>query len=80
MFGNDVRILEFVENAYVDITGINNNDVPNLCIAQGTGLVETINNGMIVIIMSQYAHLGSGRTIHSKGQMESFGCLVDDKS
>ena len=40
LFGDDVRILKFVENAYVDITGINNHDVPNLRIAQGAVLLK----------------------------------------
>eukprot|EP00977_Amphora_coffeiformis_P026725 scaffold29404_cov100-Amphora_coffeaeformis.AAC.1 len=58
MFGDDVRVLEFVEHATVDITGINNAEVNGLCIAQGAAVVETINNdGPIIVIMSQYANL-----------------------
>eukprot|EP00977_Amphora_coffeiformis_P024557 scaffold16206_cov113-Amphora_coffeaeformis.AAC.1 len=34
MFGDDVRVLEFVEHATVDITGINNAEVNGLRIAQ----------------------------------------------
>eukprot|EP00977_Amphora_coffeiformis_P024461 scaffold15918_cov194-Amphora_coffeaeformis.AAC.1 len=80
MFGDDVRVLEFVEHATVDITGINNAEVNGLRIAQGAAVVETINDGPIIVIMLQYANLGHGKTIHSKGQMENFGIVVDDRA
>eukprot|EP00977_Amphora_coffeiformis_P027069 scaffold32849_cov108-Amphora_coffeaeformis.AAC.1 len=80
MFGDDVRVLEFVEHATVDITGINNAEVNGLRIAQGAAVVETINDGPIIVIMSQYANLGHGKTIHSKGQMENFGIVVNDRA
>eukprot|EP00977_Amphora_coffeiformis_P023640 scaffold13888_cov137-Amphora_coffeaeformis.AAC.1 len=80
MFGDDVRVLEFVEHATVDITGINNAEVNGLRIAQGAAVVEMINDGPIIVIMSQYANLGHGKTIHSKGQMENFGIVVDDRA
>ena len=80
LLGNDVKILEFVEHAHVDVTGIGETEITNLHIAQAAGLVETVSNGPVICIMSQYANLGSGTLIHSKGQMEHFGILVDDKS
>ncbi len=79
MLGSDARVLEFVEGAKVDVTGIADAEVTDLRIAQGAALVETVNDGPIIIIMSQYANLGRGKTIHSKGQMENFGLVVDDR-
>ena len=42
--------------------------------------VETMADGPIIVIMSQYANLGVGQTVHSKGQMEHFGMIIDDRS
>ena len=80
MLGSDARVLEFVEGAKVDVTGIADAAVSDLRIAQGAAYVETVDDGPIIIIMSQYANLGRGKTIHSKGQMENFGLVVDDRS
>lgn len=59
----------------VDVTptGIDNNEVPGLPVAQAAGYMETVYSGPIIVIMSQYAVLGTGKTIHSKGQMEHLG-------
>eukprot|EP00977_Amphora_coffeiformis_P021002 scaffold8713_cov125-Amphora_coffeaeformis.AAC.1 len=80
MFGDNVRVLEFMEDATVDITGINNAEVNGLHIAQGAAVVETIHDGPIIVIMLQYANLGQGKTIHTKGQMENFRIVVDDRA
>eukprot|EP00977_Amphora_coffeiformis_P014635 scaffold4144_cov147-Amphora_coffeaeformis.AAC.2 len=50
MFGDDVRVLEFVEHATVDITGINNAEVNGLRIAQGAAVVEMINDTQILVM------------------------------
>ena len=42
--------------------------------------MDTIHDGPVIVILSQYANLGTGKTIHSKGQMEHFGVIFDDKS
>ena len=80
LLGDDVRVLEYVEGAHVDVTGIADSEVNGLKIAQAAGIVDTVADGPIIVIMSQYADLGKGKTIHSKGQMEHFGMLVDDTS
>jgi hypothetical protein len=69
-----------VEGAHADVTGIGNNEVTNLKIGQGAAIVETVHDGPVIIIMSQYADLGRGKTIHSKGQLQHFGCIVDETS
>jgi len=37
------------------------------------------SSGYIILILHQAAYMPDGRTILSTGQMESFGCLVNDK-
>ena len=39
-----------------------------------------VDEGQIILIMSQYAHKPDSKTIHSKSQLESFGSLVHDFS
>ena len=80
LLGDDVRIIEYVEGAHVDITGVGDAEVKGLKIAQAAAKVDTVADGPIIVIMSQYADLGYGKTIHSKGQMEHFGQIVDDTS
>jgi hypothetical protein len=65
MFGEDVRVLEYVEGAHADVTGIDNNKVTNLKIRQGVAIVDTVHDGPVIIVMSQYADLGRGKSIHS---------------
>ena len=78
LLGADVRILEYVEGAHVDITGVGESELKGLKIAQAAAKVDTVADGPIIVIMSQYAELGFGKTIHSKGQLEHFGQIVDD--
>ena len=78
--GDDVCILETDPLAKVDVTGIGDEVFKAMPIVQCAGLVQTMDKGKIIFIMSQYAQQKSGRTIHSKNQMESFGCHVLDSS
>ena len=80
VIGDDARILEYVENATVDLTGIGDIEVASLKLGLGAAVVETVHDGPIIVLMAQYADLGKGKTIHSKGQMEHFGAIIDDKS
>ena len=82
LLGDDVRVLEHVPNRFVNITGVAGNELTNLKLAQAAALAQMMeDNPIIIIIMSQYANYGVGQTVHSKGQLEHFGCVViDDKS
>ena len=42
--------------------------------------MNTMADGPIILIMLQYANYGVGQTVHSKGQIEHFGLVIDDKS
>jgi hypothetical protein len=76
--GDDVRILDINEHIKIDVTGIANNDIDNLKLAQVAGVVNTMSDGPAVLIFLQYTLYRKGRMIHSKMQMEHFGCLVND--
>ena len=39
-------------------------------------VVDTIDEGPIILILSQYAHKPDSKTIHSKSQVEHFGGIV----
>ena len=77
--GGDVRILETVSGREVDISGIDNHQVTGLSIGTAAGVVET-NRGSVICIFHQYAIIGTGKTIHSSGQIEHFKNHVDDRS
>ena len=61
-----------------DVTGIADNTLQQIPICTVAGLIQT-QHGPIIGIFHQYAHLGSGKTIHSVSQLRHFGTIVDDK-
>ena len=78
--GADMRILESDIHATADVHGIANT-FESLPLVQAAAKIDTRNDGPIIGIFSHYAQRpDDGSTIHSKGQMESFGLLIDDKS
>ena len=78
MCGTDVTILEYTDNS-ADVTGIADQTLTNLPIVTAAGFIETMR-GPIIGIFHQYAHNTAGRTIHSLGQLRSFGLDICDKS
>ena len=80
LLGDDARILEHVPNGFVNVTGMAGDELTNLTSAQPAALVETVADGSVIVIMLQHENHGTGQTAHSKGQMEHFGVIVDDKS
>ena len=56
MARSDIHILATVPHAFVDITGVGGEVLHRLPIVQGASLVHTIDEGPIILIMSQYAH------------------------
>ena len=75
-----MRILESEIHATTDVHGIANT-FKSLPLVQAAAKIDTRDDGPIISIFSHYAqHPDDGPTIHSKGQMESFGLLIDDKS
>ena len=53
--------------------------MPDLSIGTCAG-VTTSNQGLIVVILHQYAYTGKGRMIHSSAQLEMYKNQVDDYS
>ena len=80
MAGSDTRVLSIVPHAHVDITGVGGDVMEWLPLIQCASMVETIDEGKIVLIMSQYAHKPDAKTIHSKSQVEHFGGMVYDSA
>ena len=80
--GADVRIVyqagdEAIRR--VDIRGVGDHELTNIPICTVGGVVNT-QHGPAIAIMNQYAYMGTGKTIHSCGQLEHYLNDVNDKS
>ena len=80
MGGSDMRVLATVPHAFVDITGIGGKVLQCLPIIQGASIVHMVDEGPVILIMSQYAHKPDSKSIHSKSQIEHFGGVVHDSA
>ena len=80
MAGSDTQNLSTIPHAHVDITGVGGDVMEKLPLVQCASVVETIDEGKIILIMSQYAHKPDSKTIHSKSQVEHFGGVVYDSA
>ena len=80
MAGSDTRILATVPHAFVDITGVGGEVLQRLPIVHGASLVHMIDEGPIILIMSQYAHKSNSISNHSKSQIAHFGGVVHDSA
>ena len=76
--GSDVRILSR-SSRKLTVTGIDSNELQGLDVVQCAALVET-NNGIVDLIMNEYASNGNGHTIDSTGQIEWCNNSADDRS
>ena len=75
--GADVRVIEMTHRA-VNVQGVSDHQVTDLKIVTAGGIVQ-IQHGLVIAIFHQYAHLGTGKTIHLSIQLEEFGLQVDEK-
>ena len=75
--GADVHVITSTHRA-VNIQGIIEHQVTDLKIVTAGGVVQT--QGPVIVIFNQYAHIGTGKTIHSSVQLEEFGLEVKEKS
>ena len=80
MAGMDTRVLATVPHAHVDISSVGGSTLERLPLIQCASVVDTVDEGKIVLITSQYLHKPDSKTIHSKSQIESFGSLVHDSA
>ena len=74
----DVRVFATTDRA-VNVQGISEHQVTDLKIVSAGGVVQT-QKGPVIAIFNQYAHIGTGKTIHSSIQLEEFGLKVNEKS
>ena len=70
-----MRVIETTHRA-VNVQGVSDHQVTDLKIVTAGGIVQT-QHGPVIAIFHQYAHLGTGKTIHSSFQLEEFGLEVD---
>ena len=80
MAGMDTWVLSTVPHAHVNITGVGGSVLEQLPLVQCASIVDTVDEGQIILIMLQYAYKPDSKTIHSKLQLESFGSLVHDST
>ena len=76
--GSDVRVVS-PSPRKCTVTGIDNHEIPGLDLVQCAALVYT-NNGIVSLIMNQYAYYGRGDSVHSSGEIEWYTNTVGDKS
>ena len=76
--GADVCVIEITHHA-VNVQGVSDHQVTDLKIVTAGSIVPT-QHGLVIAIFHQYAHLGTGKTIHSSVQLKEFGLQVDEKS
>ena len=76
--GADVRVIASTHRV-VNVQGISVHQVTDLKIVMAGGVVQT-QRGPVIVILNQYAHIGTGKTIHSSVQLEEFGLEVNEKS
>ena len=62
----------------INIVGIDDPELTGLEVVTAAALFDT-QNGPVIGIFHEYAHLGKGRSIQAVGQMEWFNCKVDDR-
>ena len=81
LLGSDARVLETHLTATANVEGVTHDVLENLPIVQAAAKLDTLDDGPVIAIFSLYAlRNDGGRTIHCKGQMESFGLIVDDRA
>ena len=76
--GASMRVLQ-KNHRKINIVGIDDHELTGLNVVTAAALMDT-QQGPIIGIFHEYAHLGKGRSIHAAGQMEWFNCKVDDRS
>ena len=63
LLGADGRVIHQY-NKTVDVTGIDNHEVNGLRIVNAVAIAHS-QKGPVILVLNQYAYVGTGRTIHS---------------
>jgi hypothetical protein len=74
--GSDTRRISDTGRT-VDVVGIDDHELPSISIVSAGAVVST-HLGPAIVILNQYGWYPGGTSIHSSGQMEHFGNIVDD--
>ena len=78
ILGNDANVI-LKHSKCVNVTGIDNHELSALRMVDASARIDT-QLGPVIVILRQYAYHGTGRTIHSAGQIEHYKNEVHDKS
>ena len=79
IIGFQMHVIETYPDCHVDITGIDNHELPAVPLGAG-GMVVRSNHGNIIAIIRHGVILPTHKTILSSVQMESFKIVVNDVS
>ena len=74
--GADIRVIHTTPRK-INIVGIDDHELTGLNVVTAETLLDT-QQGPIIGVFHEYAHVGKGRSNHAAGQMEWFNCQVDD--
>ena len=77
IIGSQMRVIETYPDCHVEITGIDNHELPAVPLG-AAGMVVRSNHGHIIAIIRHGAILPTHKTILSSVQMESFKIVVND--
>ena len=77
ILGDDARIIAETDRV-VNVQGIRDHQVTDLKIVSAGGVVDS-QHGPVIAIFHQYAHMGSGKSIHSSIQLEAFAPSTSER-
>jgi hypothetical protein len=77
--GIDMRVIATSPHRTVHVEGIDNHQVRDIPIVTAGGVLQT-NQGEVIGIFHQYAHINKGASIHSSIQLEAYKQDVNDRS
>ena len=77
--GEDMRVIATSPHRSVHVEGIDNHQVRDIPIVTAGGVLHT-NQGDVIGIFHQYAHINKGSSIHSSVQLEAYKQDVNDRS
>ena len=78
IIGKDMSVIERLDLT-IDLSGLDDHTVRSIPIVNAGGYGIS-NKGPVIAIVNQGAHMPDGKTILSSGQMEHFGCTVNEKA
>ena len=76
--GSDMRVIN-TQESYIDLEGVTDHIIRQLQLVTAGAYVLT-DQGPIIMVVHHAAHMPDGKTILSPGQLEAFGCTLQETS